>query len=98
PGICTLSLHDALPICRRIVCAYHALARPPPRAPRERLASYARGPGARTRRARPHGDAGDRVARAEADGCDQGRRRVPLAAATREDRKSTRLNSSHVEI
>src|SRR5690349_25021242 len=66
--IYTLSLHDALPICR---------GRSPPRARADRGSRIPNAPRAANRRAsRP----GARV------------------AASGRDRKSTRLNSSHVEI
>src|SRR5690606_41625693 len=66
PELYTLSLHDALPICRR--------------------------PGDRDRRV----PAGDPVVPAVHERTGQRRLLVPRHAAA--DRKSTRLNSSHVKI
>src|SRR5690606_40652667 len=76
--IYTLSLHDALPIWRRVVALPHAAAG------RDAVAAQ------RRRRRRGRGRHGPR--RVAGPG-DPGRRRArPL------DRKSTRLNSSHVKI
>src|SRR5690606_41919393 len=83
----TLSLHDALPIWKP---SHDALAQDPPR-PRRRLRPRPPGPGARppARRARPR-----RAGRA--GGRERERRRAG-GLERRRDRKSTRLNSSHVK-
>src|SRR5207302_10124186 len=82
PALYPLSLHDALPISRRRPGAPHAPAR---RGAVQRARRAARVP--RSRR-RPGREAGVRLAA----------RSVLDVQGSGEDRKSTRLNSSHVKI
>src|SRR5690606_42100043 len=79
----TLSLHDALPIC--------AVARPRRRRRSGAPAGYRRAsPVARRQRSARNRRRADRDREAAIE--------TPTAAPRREDRKSTRLNSSHVKI
>src|SRR5690606_41128649 len=95
PATCfeTLSLHDALPIAAPPPIA---LPRGPGRAP-DRFGGYARSPPwGRGRRAR--GRRSGRSPPGARGGCHRRLRGRSRRTSTGQDRKSTRLNSSHVKI